>query len=57
MNTPQCTRCGATSADRAYVGFTSNPAETYCLPCLTPEQMQMLTALIEDSQPIGDDTA
>jgi hypothetical protein len=45
MKAPQCARCGATSADRTYIGFTgdNDQAETYCVLCLSPEQMQMIT--------------
>jgi hypothetical protein len=45
VTAPQCARCGATTADRAYIGFTddADQAETYCVLCLSPDQLKMVT--------------
>lgn len=46
MNTPQCARCGATTADRTYIAFTGNTAECYCLYCLDEHELGMALDLL-----------
>jgi hypothetical protein len=48
MNAPQCIRCGASAADRAYIGFTGSDgeqAEAYCAGCLSPEELEMILGI------------
>jgi len=45
---PCCARCGATTADRVYLGFADG--EVYCTECLSPEQVEMILGLLPGSE-------
>lgn len=45
MTVPQCIRCGASAAERGLIGFVQSdgePAEAYCVLCLSPEEVEMI---------------
>jgi hypothetical protein len=42
---PRCARCGAAPADRVCFGFIDG--EMYCTGCLSPEQIEMIAAVVD----------
>lgn len=46
MTAARCARCGSTTADRAYIAFTGDTTECYCLYCLDERELGMALDVI-----------